>query len=934
MRVKLYCFFLLIVQIIVLSSCHNKRETYCIGVSQNSSDAWSRQLNHEMRREAWINKDVQLNIRIANDDNNLQIHQIDSLVREGIDLLVVSSNESEALNSIINKVMKQGIPVILTDRRMAVKSNYTAYIGADNRSIGRDIGLYVAKELKGKGTLLELTGNLDGTVASERHKGMNDALSKMPDIHTLAMVEVGWEGPRIYQQMDSIFKRGIIPDIIIAPNDRTGVRIHEIISHLGHRNIRIVGVDGLSGPNGGLDNVEQGKLKASFLYPTGGDKVIQTALRILRHEPYDRNTQLRSAIIDESTMRAFSMQRDLMQERDQRINLLGTLVDKSLSRNTMQDMLLFACMVIIVLIGVVMGMGIRSYNNTIKRNEKLNRQKIKLEQQHDEMVKMAKELEESTQSKLTFFSEVSHDLRTPLTLILAPTEQLLQQSAQFTPEQRNLLQMVRSNADILLHLVQQVLDFRKFEVGQLRLNLLRIRIDKELVQWCKPFEVVARKRMIRLNVSCQPIDNDNLYEADVDMRKVESVVYNLLTNAFKYTPEGGKVNVKCRIDTSLQNERETCFVIEVEDTGKGIESDKLPHIFERYYQTDINHDGSGIGLATVKAFVELHGGTIKAESTTGVGSRFIVSIPMHQSADASKLTTEGIEAKETKQPIENSEAHTSFVANGIDDKKMDFAKISTNDNEVLATESDAKPIVLVVDDNADIRAYIHQLLQDEYTVEEASNGQEGLDKARQLMPDIVVCDVMMPVMDGLACCKHLKEEWQTSHIPVVLLTACTLDEQRAVGYHCGADSYINKPFTPDMLRIRLRNILDNRRRMKAYFSEKGITDANEISAPDKNFAERFKAIVEANIASPNLSVEDVALQLGMGRTQLYRKLKSLTGLSPIEVVRTIRLKKAAELLARTDKSVSEVAYEVGFSSVSYLSKCFKDYFGVNPKDYK
>ena len=933
MRVKLYCIFILIVQVVALSSCRNKRETFSIGVSQTSSDAWSKQLNQEMRREAWISKDVQLNIRIANDDVSLQKRQIDSLVREGIDLLVVSSNESESLSSTIDKVMKQGIPVILTDRRMTVNSSYTAYIGADNRSIGRDIGLYVTKELKGRGTLLELTGDLDGTVASERHKGMNEALSKMPDVHTLAMVEVGWEGPRIYQQMDSIFRRGIIPDIIIAPNDRTGVRIHEIIHRLGHPGIGIVGVDGLSGPNGGLDNVEQGKLKASFLYPTGGDKVIQTALRILRHEPYERNTQLRSAIIDENTMRAFSMQRDEMQERDQRINRLGALVDKSLSRSTMQDMLLFSCIAIIVLIGVVMGMGIRSYNNAIKRNEKLNRQKLKLEQQHEEMVKMAKELEESTRSKLSFFSEVSHDLRTPLTLILAPTEQLLQQSAQFTPEQLDLLHMIRSNADILLHLVQQVLDFRKFEAGQLRLNLSHIRIDKELVQWCKPFEVVARKKMIRLNVTCRPVVDDKMYEADADVRKMESVVYNLLTNAFKYTPEGGKINVKCRIDPMVKGMQCPCFVFTIEDTGKGIESDKLPHIFERYYQADINHDGSGIGLATVKAFVELHGGTIKAESIAGVGSRFTVTIPTRQSVYTTSDAVDSAEAKEPKQPVEDKDEHATFAMKE-GNEKIDIAKVAINENGEQTTEPGAKPIVLVIDDNADIRLYIRQLLQDEYTIEEASNGQEGLDKARQLMPDIVVCDVMMPVMDGLSCCKHLKEEWQTSHIPVVLLTACTLDEQRAVGYHCGADSYINKPFTPDMIRIRLRNIIDNRRRMKAYFSEKGIVDSSQMSTPDKNFIERFKAIVEQHIASPNLSVEDVASQLGMGRTQLYRKVKSLTGLSPIEVVRTIRLKKAAELLTRTDKSVSEVAYEVGFSSISYLSKCFKDYFGVNPKDYK
>lgn len=905
----------------VIISCSDKKETYRIGISQSSSDAWSMQMNREMRREAWICKNVQLNIRTAQNDNNIQIRQIDSLVSEGIDLLVVSSSEAEELTSTIDSVMSLGIPVILTDRMMASTNHCTAYIGADNRSIGRDIGSFVVRELKGEGTLLELIGDHESTVASERHEGIKEVLKSRPNIHTIAMVEVGWEGPRIQQQIDSLFKHGVIPNLIIAPNDRVGVRVHDAIVRLGYPDIGVIGIDGLTGANGGLDNVEQGKLLASFLYPSGGDKVIQTAVRILSHEPYNRNILLRSAIINDATLRIFRMQRDQLKENEERINRLGTLVDKTLSRKTMQDMLLFACVVIIVLIGLVMIMGIRTYIITMRRNEELNKQKHKLEQQHKQMVKMQKGLEESTRSKLFFFSEVSHDLRTPLTLILAPTEQLLQNADQFTSEQRELLQMIQHNANTLLHLVQQMLDFRKFEEGNLKLVTSNVRINQELLQWCKPFEMLARKKMIRFNVVCQPTIHPNDYEACIDVRKMESVMYNILTNAFKYTPEGGKISVTCSIENSEEND-DPHFILIVEDTGKGIDADKLPHIFERYYQADFHHDGSGIGLATVKALVELHGGSVKAESMVGEGSRFIVRIPTNQAQMG--------QVKTTLSDLNETTANTSAVGQTA---PMNFAKVVIDDSG-KTSEADSTPIVLVIDDNEDIRTYLRQLLKNEYVVEEASNGKEGIEKARQLIPDIVVCDIMMPVMGGLECCKHLKEEWQTSHIPVVLLTACALDEQRAIGFHCGANAYISKPFTPDMIRTRLRNIIDNHRRTKAFFSDKGVLRVSNLSLPDKNFSDRFRQVVEANLSSSDLSIEDIASQMGLGRTQLYRKIKQLTGLSPVEVVRTIRLKKAAELLTRTDKNISQIAFEVGFSSSSYLSKCFKDYFGVNPKEYK
>lgn len=922
--------FVLVALVLLVAACKgHEADTFKIGVSQCSQDVWREQMNREMQRETmFYNKNVKLDIRSAHDDNALQIKQIDSLVNEGINLLVVSPNEARAFTPVVERVMRRGIPVIVVDRK-TLSDKYTAFIGADNRSIGKDMAACVVQELKGHGTVVELTGRMAGTAARERHDGLTHMLAQAPGIKVLASVEVGWEGPRVQQQVDSLIAAGVVPQIITAPNDRTGVKVHQALVAAGHPEVKVIGVDGLSTKGGGLDNVEQGVLTATFVYPTGGDKVIQTAMRILRHEPFKRDTRLHSAVINATTARLFRIQSDQVHESEQRIDKLGTQMDKFLSRYSMQKMLLFACIAIIVLIGLVMAMGIRSYYVTIRRNEELDNQKRKLEAQRDQLVKMSKELEETTQSKLTFFTEVSHDLRTPLTLILAPVEQL-QGADNLTDEQRGLLQVVRTNADILLRLVGQTLDFRKFETGQLRLNVKTVQLNETLKQWCDPFRALARKKMVRYHVQQADVPDAAWLDVMLDDKKMESVLYNLLSNAFKYTPEGGKITVTPSITDDAEQGRWLSIV--VEDSGQGIDRDKLPHIFDRFYQADASHDGSGIGLATVKAFVELHGGTVSAESVRGNGTRFVVCIPCQHDA----ATAHVYEQPDAMQPDGAGVVapHIDAIAGEGVHTVPNALTASADAAQARGGAAEPRPTVLVIDDNEDIRSYLRLLLADGYVVETAADGQEGLAKARQLIPDAVVCDVMMPVMDGWECCRRLKDEWQTSHIPVMMLTACTLDEQRVAGFDCGADSYIAKPFSPDMFKARLRNLIDNRRRLKAFFGDKTSLKASNVSELDKGFAARLRDMIEKNMSSENFSVEDMAAQMGVGRTQLYRKVKSLMGFSPVELLRIARLKKAAELLRRTEMTVAEVAYEVGFASPSYMAKCFKEYFGVNPTEYK
>ena len=916
---------LLLAAVQMLAACQGGGKKWRIGVSQCSADEWRRQMNAEMQREAAFSKDISIDLRCAHDDNARQAAQIDSLVGEGVDLLIVAPSEEVALTPAVEAAMQRGIPVILVDRKIS-SERYTAFVGADNHAIGRDAGFFICAKLGGHGTVAEFTAPLKSTAGLERHEGFTEAVSQSAGVRVVASVMAGWEGPEVDRQGDSLVRAGTVPDFAFVCNDRVAVKVHEAFRRRGH-DVPTVGIDGLATRGGGLEQVERGVLAASCIYPTGGDKVMMLARQILRHEPFERETLLGSAVISPLTSRIFRMQAEQVNERTARIDTLNHQVDTVLSRYSMQNMLLVALCIIIVLIGVVLAVGLRAYYATVRHNDELAQQKHKLEEQRDQLVQLSKELEETTQSKLAFFTEVSHDLRTPLTLIQAPVEQLLGMLPKEGKESE-LLGIIHTNADILLRLVGQTLDFRKFEAGQLKLNAHATDLTKTLEQWCAPFRALAQKKMVRFKVEADAsLPQGQPFMATVDAQKMESVMYNLLSNAFKFTPDGGRVSVW--LSATDDEARGRCAVIRVSDTGQGIDPDKIRHVFDRFYQADVSHEGSGIGLATVKAYIELHGGQVEASSTPGRGTTFTVVIPC-ENHDATSLTYQrlGMRAMEAER---SSEAAPTGTAS--DPSTYMPAAPSAKPAASAADGEGERPLVLVVDDNADIRAYLRLLLGADYRVEEAANGQEGLTKALQLMPDAVVCDVMMPVMDGWECCRRLKDDWQTSHIPVMMLTACALDEQRIAGFDCGADSYISKPFSPDVFRSRLRNLVANRRRLQAFLADKGAIARSDVSELDKGFAERFRALIEKRMHESELSVEDLAADMGLGRSQLYRKVKSLTGYSPVELVRVARLKRAAELLVRTDKAVGEVAYEVGFSSPGYLTKCFRDYFGVSPTDY-
>ena len=717
--------------------------------------------------------------------------------------------------------------------------------------------------------------------------------------------------------MKRILKKTQDFDYVFAHNDRLAWGAYEAAKQMGlqHR-YKFTGVDGMATKGGGLELVRDGIFEASYLYPTKGDEVIALAMKILKHQPFERKNYLSTSIITQENAELTLMEARDAERQAHNLKALHKQVDRYLSDyNSQKVMLIGLCLFLLVCI-VAAAMIFRSYVVKAKLNEELARKNAELKRLNEEVLEL-------THSRLVFFTNISHELRTPLTLIADPVEMLLEDSG-IKGKSRELLKMVKRNAVALQQLVSSILDFRKIQNGKMELILYRFDLVKALKMWVGDFQLTAERKQIKLHLDIT--DSVGSQEVVADKEKIARVVFNLLSNALKYTPAGGDIYV------SLKDE-DGKFRLDVRDTGKGISQEEAGKIFERFFQAKGAASGTGIGLALVKSFVELHHGEARVESELGKGSDFFVVIPREQE-DKSLVIHTDVDNVDNSVNASLSECKTLISESElqyIDDGERKSGKV-----QQVLSEYANKPTVLVIDDNNDIRQYEHTLLQDDYIVLEAADGKEGLDVAKKEVPDLVICDVMMPVMDGLEFTQNLKTHTATSHIPVIMLTAKNLEEHRAEGYEHGADSYITKPFHSKVLLARIENLLKQRKLLKHLFqgtleAEQEIADSH-LEDRDKQFMKQLHAIIQKNLSDSEFGVEDIGKQIGLSRVQLYRKVKAMTGSSVVDLLRKARLAKAKRLLESRSMSVSEVAYDVGFSAPSYFTKCFKDEYGILPGD--
>lgn len=875
MKQWLYVVFLTL----VFSACSdNNVKKYVIGVSQCSEDIWRDKLNNELVMSTYQHDNVTLKFASANDNDRLQKQQIEQFIKEGVNLLIVSPNQIHTISSVIDKAYDAGIPVILFDRKTDSRK-YTAFIGADNYEAGHEIGDFIGQQLEGKGNIAEICGLQASSPAIERNRGFMDALKNYPDIKVVARGYGDWIKESGVTAMDSILVQSKESfQYVFAQNDRMALGALQSIKKHKVKGIKIVGIDALPVPGGGMENVRDGNLEASYIYPTRGDSVMQLALNILEKKPYKRDNYLKGALVTKANANVLLMQNEEMNKQTARLNALHGKVDTYLVQYNHQKMYIVLFSIILLLL-----IGIMVYiYRTILMKRRIE--------------------EEANKAKLQFFTNISHELRTPLTLIADPVNYIIHDD-NLNSQQRSMLQIVQRNVLVLTQLVSEILDFRKVQNGKMELRLSDFNLAESMKQWIKLFSVSAQKKHIAISM-----DAPDTIMLRADQDKIERICYNLLSNALKYTSEGGEISL-------MAKEEGGRVMISVADNGCGISSDELPYIFDRFYQAKNAGRGTGIGLAIVKAFTELHHGEVSATSIEGKGSTFTIHIPVRQKGEVTNQPTEKIE-----QLVEPSSAE-------------EVPNQARHIDELIQPYQTDKPEVLIIDDNIDIRTYLRSVLSEKYNVSEAADGKVGLELARKIVPDIVLSDIMMPVMDGLAFCQQLKTDKAISHIPVILLTARSLDEQRAEGYEHGADAYLSKPFSLRLLLSRIDNLIESRKKLNQTWS-KGVEDdeigniSNEI---DKSFLKQLRKIIQENLANSDLSVEQIGDEIGLSRVQLYRKVKALTGYSPVEIVRKARLTRARHLLQTTERTVSEVAYAVGFSTPSYFSKCYKDEFGENPK---
>ena len=861
---------LLIISILLLlTACAGGKKRLVIGVSQCSDDIWRTKLNDELALAARMDG-VSLRFSSADDNSWRQMEQIREFVNQRVDLLVISPNQAITIMPAVEEAFDAGIPVILFDRKIE-SDKYTAFIGADNVEVGRTMGHFLADALGGKGRVVEIQGLQGSSPADDRHKGFLEALAEHPGIRVLAAPYGNWLEESGYEAMKELVEDGVHPDAVFGQNDRMALGARRALGY--PEDIPFFGVDAL--PDAGMQEVMDGVLTASYLYPTRGDLVMELALNILKGRPYERENRLEGALVDSRNARMFKMQEDEIATQRAMVENVNGKLDQFLLQYNDQRIIMWMVIVFALLLILVASQAYWGYRTTSQ---------------------LKQQLEENTQAKLDFFTSVSHDLRTPLTLVAGPLEHILE-DGQLGQPQKQSLQMVRRNVDILRQLVNNILDFRKIESGNMPLEVSRFNFPAAVKEWMNGFS--GSTRTLRY-------EGEDTLMIEADMRLLERILFNLLGNSIKHTAQDGTITVSV-----LQEGQDA--VLKVEDDGEGIPQDKLPYIFDRFYQASEPSSGTGIGLALVKAVSELHGGTVSVSSVLGQGARFLVRLP---------LTQKGAKLKESEDASAYTETFEEVYSR--EDRSRSEAAQRVTDTD--------RPSILVVDDNADLRHFIASLLEGDYRILTACDGQEALAKALKELPDLVVSDIMMPVMDGLSLCKALKEQLPTSHIPVILLTAKSLEEQRAEGYDSGADAYISKPFSEKVLLSRIGNLLKSRILLKEHYLDTGESAA--AKPRENDFLARFRARVQAHLADEDLNVEQLGSELGLSRVQLYRKVKALTGYSPVELIRITRLKAADNLLKTTDKTVAEIAYAVGFATPSYFSKCYKELFGRQPGEVR
>ncbi|MBS6575147.1 hybrid sensor histidine kinase/response regulator transcription factor [Parabacteroides goldsteinii] len=907
MKLIIYRFCLLICILSLTISCKREGEKkFVVGVSHSSiNDSWRKAMVLDMQVKASEYPGLTLQIKDAGEDNDTQIKQIREFIKQRVDLVIISANESEPVTTAAVEAFRAGIPTIIIDRKI-YSEEYTTFIGADNYEIGRAAGLFINSLLKKrKTTIVEVWGREGSSSARDRHNGFSDALIHNDNV-ILKTVYGRWHAK---ETKENIATLGLFDDIdiVYAHNDVMALAAREAIMEidsLAVKRIKFIGIDALPGKGKGIEAVSNGHLTASFVYPTGGTTAIKVAWQILNGQPVSKQYALTSALIDKDNAGTLYLQTEQLADYQEQIEKQRNNLEEMLSEYRFLQNSVGLILLLLGVVGLLALYVIHIFRKVQRKNHELKRTNIQVEQQREELAVANRKIEQATTRKLQFFTNVSHEIKTPLTLILGPLNKLSKELPPDSPIADDI-HIIKKNADRLKRVVSQLLDFRKVESNKMDMRVTEIDLVTFIEDVSSYFDNMAQSKQIQYSFQ-HDVSSVMLW---VDTDKMEKILANLLSNAFKFTPDGGTVTIRLQDHAGY-------VILSVEDNGKGIQPQNLSSVFDQFFTAD-HLTGTGIGLHLTHEFVGMHKGSIRVESEPGKRTVFFVELPKGKSHfDESCVFAPSVTEL------------SSGVAN-LDTREMDEIVNRTYDYTIL-----------IVEDDPDINAYLQKELKPNFRILTAENGLVAVDILAKENVSLVISDVMMPEMNGYELCKRIKSDIVFSHIPVILLTALSDDKQRMYGIASGADEFIQKPFNIEEVKLRIVRLLEERARLRNAFAQELQSPAasglktDKAESMDELFMRKFMALIEESYPDSNFSIEKASEMLGLSRVHLYRKVKELTGVTPTDFLRNYRLKQAAALLRQKDCNVNEAAYATGFSSPPYFSKCFKAVYNITPTEYQ
>ena len=898
-NIKLKIVTLLNLLFIISCSIENKETKYKVGFSQCiSTDYWRKSMDHEMKVEASLYSEIDLTIFQADGDVETQKLQIESMIKNDFDLIIISPLRPEPLVPIIEKAYDKGIPVIIVDRKIN-SQKFTAYIGANNIEVGQNAAYYIASQNEKEINVLEIKGGDNSSPVIERHSGFYQIANNEPKITIPYSIKDEDIYRRIPQILDSLNVKPI--NYVFAFNDEIAYNTWKIAKSKGvEKTIKFIGIDGLNGDNNGIQLVQKGILSTSILYPPGGDEAIKLALKILNGESVAKINFLTTTVIDSRNADIMKNQFDKINQHQNDIENQQLKIKQQEETYTTQSNALKLLLVLLILIILLAAFSIYSGFNLKKKKRELEIQNNKITTQRNQIKKI-------NEAKTNFFTGLSHEFKTPITLILSSIDSLSENKNIRDHKLLKEVGLIFNNSKRLLRLINQLIDFRKVEDKKFILRASKTNLFQFSKTIFKDFEREAQKRNIKFLLKT----NNEYLDIYLDRNLMDKVYFNLLSNSFKFTPNNGSIIIE------IEDIKDSNFVkIYFKDSGIGIPKEELNSVFKPFYRgSNNNKSSSGIGLHLSKEFIELHKGSIIVNSN--IGAEFEITLykdNVHLSAD-----------------------NIVYEPDIIDNKSLSFDLDYEDDAFTVQNDlnKDERDTILIIEDNIDLVKYLNGKFNIEYNVS-ISNGNDSLEKAFEIIPDLIICDVNLPDKNGFEICEILKKDIRTSHIPTIILTAYDNKESYIKGLESGADLFLTKPFSFAILYRSIKNLLYNREKLRKHYIKNlyKTKPTEDIGFSEQSFIDTMNKHIYENIDDSSFTVEQLAVKLNISRVQLYRKIKSILNLSISDYILNIRLEKAKKLILESKLSISEIAYSVGFSSPSYFSSSFKNKFGKTPKNFR